>query len=86
MSRTMPDLASVREMTKNGLVKSQFQANKGTLRPNVYPRKGNVEVVDPKANKLSTNTSSDLKGIQSSVLRFCWICNVCEWIWNACII
>ncbi|RXH99647.1 hypothetical protein DVH24_021449 [Malus domestica] len=38
--------------------------------------KGNVEVADPKANKLSTDTSSDLKGIRSSVLRFFWICNV----------
>ncbi|XP_048430223.1 uncharacterized protein LOC125472607 [Pyrus x bretschneideri] len=69
--RTMPDLASARDMTKSGLVKSQFQANKRTLRPKVYPRKGNVEVADPKANKLSTDTSSDLKGVHSSVLRFC---------------
>ncbi|KAB2602244.1 pentatricopeptide repeat-containing protein [Pyrus ussuriensis x Pyrus communis] len=69
--RTMPDLASARDMTKSGLVKSQFQANKRTLRPKVYPRNGNVEVADPKANKLSTDTSSDLKGVHSSVLRFC---------------
>ncbi|RXH87327.1 hypothetical protein DVH24_028827 [Malus domestica] len=57
----MPGMASAREMTKSGLVKSQFQANKRTLRPKVYPRKRNVEVADPKANKLSTDTSSDLK-------------------------
>ncbi|CAN6553985.1 unnamed protein product [Malus baccata var. baccata] len=82
VSKTMPGMASAREMTKSGLVKSQFQANKRTLRPKVYPRKRNVEVADPKANKLSTDTSLDLKGIHSFVLRFCWICN----LWNACII
>ncbi|KAB2636022.1 pentatricopeptide repeat-containing protein [Pyrus ussuriensis x Pyrus communis] len=82
-SRTMADLAFAREMAKSGLVKSQFQANKRTLGPWVYLRKGNVEVADPKENKLSTDISSDLKGIHSSVLRVCWICNVCEWIWNA---
>ncbi|KAB2601787.1 pentatricopeptide repeat-containing protein [Pyrus ussuriensis x Pyrus communis] len=58
----MADLVSAKEMAKSGLVKSQFQANKRTLGPRVYPRKGNVEVVDPKANKLSTDTSSDMKG------------------------
>ncbi|CAN6544048.1 unnamed protein product [Malus baccata var. baccata] len=73
----MADLVSTREISRSGLVKSQFQG--------IFD-KGNVEVADPKANKLITDTSSDLKGIRSSVLRFCWICNVCEWIWNACII
>ncbi|KAM1043655.1 hypothetical protein PS2_034624 [Malus domestica] len=86
VSRTMADLVSAREMANSGLVKSQFQANKKTLGPRVYSRKGNVEVADPRENKLSTDTSSDLKGIHSSVLRFCWICNMCKWIWNACII
>ncbi|KAM1350378.1 hypothetical protein ACFX2F_004336 [Malus domestica] len=71
VSRTMANLVSAREMAKSGLVKSQFQSNKRTLGPRVYPRKGNVEVVDPKANKLSADTSSDMKGIHSPMLRFC---------------